>query len=144
MFALLAEEIKMAEIQKANSRSKLLKLQQKVEIDSQLAQDDYQRLEDELSSLRLVHQMSDLFLEDDIFLHRSLEGISSESSSPYEEKSHWNCMICADTEVVVVFVPCTHQVVCFSCYEGRCKMRGQCPYCGAQIEQSIRVYGLSS
>ncbi|KAG8391415.1 hypothetical protein BUALT_Bualt01G0185200 [Buddleja alternifolia] len=144
MFALLAEEIKMEETQKANSRSELLKLRQKLEIDSQLAQDDCRRLEDELSSLRLAHRMSDVFLKDDIFLYRSLEGTSSESSAPYEKIGHWNCMICIDTEVDVVFLPCTHQVVCFSCYEGRCKMQGECPYCGAQIEQSIRVYGQSS
>ncbi|KAG8391412.1 hypothetical protein BUALT_Bualt01G0184900 [Buddleja alternifolia] len=143
-FALLAEQIKMAKIRKSNSIADMLKLRQKIEIDSQLARDDGWRLEDELSSLRLAHQMSDLFQEDDIFLHRSLKGTSSESSAPYEKISHWNCMICIDTEVDVVFLPCTHQVVCFSCYEGRCKMRGQCPYCGVQIEQSIRVYGLSS
>ncbi|KAI3444873.1 hypothetical protein Pfo_001538 [Paulownia fortunei] len=149
MFALLAEEIRMVEIQKANSRAQLLKLRQKVEIDSQLAKDDHQRLEDELSRLRTSHQMPDILLEDVNFLYDDAEATSSKSSAPYEssEKTfrHWICMICMQNEVSMVLLPCTHQVLCFPCYEKNCKAVGaRCPYCHVGIEDSIRVYGPSS
>ncbi|KAI3467826.1 hypothetical protein Pfo_024489 [Paulownia fortunei] len=143
MFALLAEETKMAEIRKANSRAQLLKLRQKLEIDSQLAKDECQRLEDELSRLRMSHQSPDVLVEDDIFLYNGTEVTSLESNAPYASSvSRWNCMMCSHNEVSVVLLPCTHQVLCVDCYERT--VEGRCPYCQEGIEKGIRVYGPSS
>ncbi|KAK6119261.1 hypothetical protein DH2020_046987 [Rehmannia glutinosa] len=148
MFALLAEEIRKAEIQKAQSRAQLLKLRQKVEIDSQLARDNDQSLEAKLCRLRMSIQMPDTFLEDPNFWRDDFKAVSLESSAPCEssEKNrHWICMICLENEVSMVLLPCTHQVICFHCYEKSFKIDGaQCPCCQVRIEDSIRVYGLSS
>ncbi|KAL0379996.1 UNVERIFIED_CONTAM: MND1-interacting protein 1 [Sesamum angustifolium] len=149
MVAMLAEETRKVQIHKAESRAQLLKLRKKVEIDSRLARDDRKRLEDELSRLRMSCQMSDMLLEDDSFWSNRIEATASSSIAPYESSHetsrHWNCMLCLQNEVSVVFLPCTHQVICFPCYERNIKtVRGPCPYCQVKIEESIRVYGPSS
>ncbi|XP_020551605.1 MND1-interacting protein 1 isoform X2 [Sesamum indicum] len=149
MVAVLAEETRKVQIHKAESRAQLLKLRKKVEIDSRLARDDRKRLEDELSRLRMSCQMPDMLLEDDSFWSNITEATASSSTAPYgssqETSRHWNCMLCLQNEVSVVFLPCTHQVICFPCYERNFKtVGGLCPYCQVKIEESIRVYGPSS
>ncbi|KAK6160495.1 hypothetical protein DH2020_003876 [Rehmannia glutinosa] len=142
-FALLAEETRIAEIRKANSRSELLILRQKLEIESQLARDEHQRLEDELSR-RMPRQMSGVPMDDDNFLYDDIEITSLESNVPGESSSstHWNNMICTHNQVSVVLLPCTHQVLCKNCYEAA--VETHCPYCKADIEQGIKVYGPAS
>ncbi|KAH6772504.1 hypothetical protein C2S51_010908 [Perilla frutescens var. frutescens] len=138
--ALLSEETKKVGTQKANSRAQLLKFQQKADIDSQLARDDLRRLENELSSLRISDQMLDTFLENDGFWCDS-----AQSSSSKETIRHWICMSCLQNEVSVVFLPCTHQVLCSPCYSENFKTAGGCcPYCHVNIEGSIKAYGPSS
>ncbi|KAL8495802.1 hypothetical protein ACS0TY_019779 [Phlomoides rotata] len=149
MFALLPEQIRMVEIQRANSRVKLLKLQQNIEIDSQLPRDDLRRLEDELACLRLSREKPDALLEDVGFWYQIDEASSSTRSAPDESSEkcsrQWICMMCLKNEVSVVFLPCKHQVVCSPCYSESFKTVGdRCPYCSAQIEESINVYRLSS
>ncbi|KAH6793802.1 hypothetical protein C2S52_004279 [Perilla frutescens var. hirtella] len=141
---LLSEEMKKVETQKANSRAQLLKFQQKVDIDSQLARDDLRRLENELSSLCISNQMPDTFLENDSFWCDSAESSSSGSSalngSSKETIRHWICMICLQNEVSIIFLPCTHQVLCSPCYSENFKtVGGCCPYCHVKIEGSIKA-----
>ncbi|GFQ04301.1 mnd1-interacting protein 1 [Phtheirospermum japonicum] len=143
MLALLAHETKNAEIRKAHSRSQLQILRQQVEIDSRLANDNFQRLEDELSRLRMSESrpIEELLPENLDFLYRYDEATSSESSAPCEP-SHWICM---KNEVSVLFSPCTHQLVCFPCYLKKGQTFGVCcPYCGVGIEDAVKVYGSSS
>ncbi|KAK4414347.1 MND1-interacting protein 1 [Sesamum alatum] len=129
MVAVLAEETRKLQIHKAESRIQLLKLRKKVEIDSRLARDDRKRLEDELSRLRISSQkLPDMLLEDDSFWCTSIEATGSSSSAPCESSQetsrHWNCMLCLQNDVSVVFLPCTHQVICFPCYEINFKNSG--------------------
>ncbi|KAL9175780.1 hypothetical protein ABFS82_02G134300 [Erythranthe guttata] len=145
MLAIRGEEIRTAEIHKANSRAELTKLRQKREMESQLGRDDFQRLEDELSRLRVSQQMR----ESGDSSYEDAEATSSESSAPIDssERSirHWICMMCLENEVSVVFLPCAHQVLCFPCHERNLSTVGaQCPYCHVGIEESIKVFGPSS
>ncbi|EYU40293.1 hypothetical protein MIMGU_mgv1a021181mg [Erythranthe guttata] len=145
MLAIRGEEIRTAEIHKANSRAELTKLRQKREMESQLGRDDFQRLEDELSRLRVSQQMR----ESGDSSYEDAEATSSESSAPIDtsERSfrHWICMMCLENEVSVVFLPCAHQVLCFPCHERNLSIVGaQCPYCHVGIEESIKVFGPSS
>ncbi|KAL7081863.1 hypothetical protein ACP275_14G065000 [Erythranthe tilingii] len=141
MVALAAEEARTFEIGKANARTELLRLQQKVEIDSQIDMDNCRRLEDELSRLRLCQQMAEVRLTEN--------ASSSESSAPMECSSarrirRRTCMMCLQNDVSVVLLPCAHQVLCFPCFQRNCSAVGaNCPYCNVRIEQSIRPFGPS-
>lgn len=149
VYALLSEAMTNWDTQKANSRAQLLKLQQKTDIDSQIQRDDIQRLENELSCLRLSNQMPDTFLENEDFWCNSAEWSSSGSTAlnASREKNirHWMCMMCLRNEVSIVFLPCTHQVLCSPCYVENFKTEGGfCPYCHVKIEESIKAYVPSS
>lgn len=125
MLARLVEEARKAEMQKASSKEALVKLGLELNIKSQLKKDQHRRLEDEMSGLRLSHQ-----LEGARFL---------ESNVPCESSSrHSKCIFCLDRDVCVVLLPCTHQVLCVRCYE---EMDGCCPCCHAEIQQGIKVFG---
>ncbi|KAL7081866.1 hypothetical protein ACP275_14G065200 [Erythranthe tilingii] len=140
--ALVVEEARTFEIEKANARTELLRLQQKVEIGSQLEMDDCRRLEDELSRLHLCQRMAEVQLTEN--------ASSSESSAPMEYSSERRigrrtCMMCLQNDVSIVLLPCAHQVLCFPCFERNCSAVGvNCPYCNVRIEQSIRPFGPSS
>ncbi|PIM98722.1 putative E3 ubiquitin ligase [Handroanthus impetiginosus] len=146
MFARLAEETKMADIQRANSRTQLRKLRQKLEVDHQLARDRQHKLQDELSHLQ-SHQMPKLPEDESVFYN--FEATSSEPSASCESSEEtvrrWDCMICLKNKVSMVFLPCRHQVICSPCYVRSCHMvRTWCLYCQVEIEDSIRVYGPNS
>ncbi|KAL3833000.1 hypothetical protein ACJIZ3_007736 [Penstemon smallii] len=148
MLALLAEETQKLETQKVINKAKLAKLRQKLEMESQQRMDECRRLEDELSRLLLARQMSEVSVKDEE-LYDSPQAIAfvSRALSESSEKSFREryCMICWKNEVNVVFLPCSHQVVCFPCCEGKGIVVGsRCPYCQVEIEQSIKVYGPSS
>ncbi|KAL3622333.1 hypothetical protein CASFOL_033744 [Castilleja foliolosa] len=139
MFAPLAQETKNAEAQKARSGAQLKKLRKQLKKECGLANDKCQRLKNELSHLRESHSRPFEELSGNLYD----KATSSESSAP-REPSHWICMICMQNEVSVVFLPCTHQVVCFLCY-----MKGQaagscCPCCDVVIDDVVKVYGSSS
>lgn len=85
--------------------------------------------------------MPDTFLENEDFWCNSAESSSSGSTAlnASREKNirHWMCL---RNEVSIVFLPCTHQVLCSNFKtEG-----GFCPYCHVKIEESIKAYVPSS
>ncbi|EYU29456.1 hypothetical protein MIMGU_mgv1a023125mg [Erythranthe guttata] len=142
MVALVVEEARTFEIENSNARTELLRLQQKVEICSQVDMENSQRLEDELPHLRLCRQMAEVQLPEN--------ARSSESSGPMEYSSErrigrMTCMMCLQNDVSVVLLPCRHQVLYFPFFNRNCSaIRTNCPYCNVRIEPSIRLFGPSS
>ncbi|EYU29458.1 hypothetical protein MIMGU_mgv1a018820mg [Erythranthe guttata] len=128
------EKARMFEIGKANARTELLRLQQKLELGSQAEMDNCRRLEDELMRLHLCQQMAEVQLTEN--------ARSSESSATMEYSSErriglMTCMMCLQNDQSVVLLPCAHQVLCFPCFERNCSAVGaNCPVlqCSDQTE----------
>lgn len=141
--ALLTEQNRMAGTRRAIQRAELARLCQQMETERKLKKDEVQRLEEEVTRLRVFMQTSNVLLEGDAFLYNGVEVTSLEPSAPYEHSRHWDCMLCCTNAVSVVFLSCAHQVVCAPCYEASCSssVSGRCPYCGAEIQQSIKAFG---
>ncbi|EYU29453.1 hypothetical protein MIMGU_mgv1a026762mg [Erythranthe guttata] len=141
MVALVAGEARMFEIGKANARTGLLRLQQKVELGSHVEMDDCRILQDELLRLRLCQQMAEVQLTENA---RSSESSATMEYSSERRIGRNTCMMCLQNDVSVVLLPCTHQVFCFPCFERNYSAVGaNCPYCNVRIEHSIRLYGPS-
>ncbi|KAL1565383.1 MND1-interacting protein 1-like [Salvia divinorum] len=144
MITLVGTEARKAEAHKAYLRQELVELRQDTENALRAKQDDVRRLEQELSRLQMFCQMSNVSLEGDTFLYNGVEVASLEKNAPSESSRHWTCMKCSINDVSVLFLPCTHQVLCAPCHEGSTSSsvsKQRCPYCGAKIEQCIKVYG---
>lgn len=144
MVALLAEETRMVAAHRANLRAESVRLREELEANRKLKLDELHRLEDELSRERMFQQMSNVSLEGDKFFYNGVEVASLEPRLPIGS-SKWICMFCHKNEVSIVLLPCTHQVMCPSCYEScRNWSLRNCPICGAMIQDIIEVYGFSS
>ena len=154
--AQVEEEKHLKEAAEASSKRKLEALRLKIEIDFQRHKDDLQRLEQELSRLKVSSQSTDSHhpsntsptgakpqRETIAGLLRELDNL--EDSSEKEVNSDRECIICLKDEVSVVFLPCAHQVMCASCSDDfGLKGKATCPCCRVPIEQKIRVFGASS
>ncbi|KAE8671710.1 MND1-interacting protein 1 [Hibiscus syriacus] len=166
---LKAKELALAQVEQercskeateANNKRKLEALRLKIEIDFQRHKDDHQRLEQELSRLKLSAQSTELNHESDNLFTGKSEGAKPqgktitkllheldtlEDSLEKEVTGDRECIICSKDEVSIVFLPCTHQVLCAKCNENFGKRgKATCPCCQVPIEQRIRVYGASS
>lgn len=144
ILALLAEESRKAEMRKTSSKALLAKLSQELNTKRELKKDEHQRLENELSRLRLSPQSPNISLQGD---HFSYNGVQVTQSNSFYESSLFRrrCIFCLDNNVCIVLLPCTHQVLCARCYEEIYNtVDGCCPYCHAQIQHSIKVFGYSS
>lgn len=49
-----------------------------------------------------------------------------------------DCVICYDSEAVMIFVPCGHLCTCESCSKKPNLL--QCPICRGDIQQKLKVY----
>lgn len=58
------------------------------------------------------------------------------SSSEPERDSRFQCKVCLDREIGVVFLPCSHSVACTKC----APVLTKCPYCRAKIANSVRIF----
>ncbi|KAE8661869.1 MND1-interacting protein 1 [Hibiscus syriacus] len=112
------------EATEVSNKRKLEALRLKIEIDFQRHKDDHQRLEQELSRLKLSAQSTELNHQlDNLFTGKS-EGAKPqgetitkllheldtlEDSSEKEVNGDRECIICSKDEVSIVFLPCTHQ-----------------------------------
>ncbi|XP_042053426.1 MND1-interacting protein 1-like isoform X2 [Salvia splendens] len=144
MKALVANEARAAGARKASLRAELVGLRQDTKNGIRAKKNDIQSLQQELSRLGMFCQMSNVALEGDRFLYNGIKVKSLEWNVPRESLRRWICMKCSFNEVSVVFLPCTHQVLCAPCYEGSCSSSANekcCPYCGAEVEQCIMAYG---
>lgn len=127
----------------------------KIEIDFQRHKDDLQRLEQELSRLKLStevnHQSNNLPVGNTEGTEHQEETIASMLNELDNHESSENggsdrkCFFCVKEEVSVVFLPCAHQVLCSNCSDNYGKKgKALCPCCRVQIEQRIRVFGAGS
>ncbi|XP_047969890.1 MND1-interacting protein 1-like isoform X2 [Salvia hispanica] len=142
--ALEGTEARRAEAHRASLRRELAERRQNAEIALRAKKDDIQRLEQELSRVQMFFQMSVVSLEGDKFLYNGVEIPSLEKNAPSQSSRRWTCMKCSTNDVSILFLPCTHQVLCASCHEGRTSSsmaKQRCLFCGADIEQSIKCYG---
>ncbi|XP_043716970.1 MND1-interacting protein 1-like [Telopea speciosissima] len=135
-------------------------LRGKIEIDFQRHKDDIQRLEQELSLLKVSVESTLLNCPSNTLCTGVSETVKSQKelnvrlfhelnklqdSSENEHDFDRKCSICMKDEVSVVFLPCAHQVLCANCNEeDHKKTKATCPCCRVQIEQRIYVYGASS
>ncbi|XP_022757534.1 MND1-interacting protein 1-like isoform X2 [Durio zibethinus] len=158
--AQVEEERRSKDAAEASNKRKLEALRLKIEIDFQRHKDDHERLEQELSRLKLSAQSTKLNHQPDNLLKGKLEGAKPEGetiarllheldkledSSEKEVDCDRECIICSKDEVSIVFLPCAHQVLCFNCNESYGKKgKATCPCCRVRIEQRIRVFGTSS
>ena len=159
-FAQVKEERRSKEAAESSNKRKLEALRLKIEIDFQRHKDDHQRLEQELSCLKLSAQSTELSHQTDNLITGKLEGAKPqgetiarllheldklEDSSEKEVNCDRECVICSKDEVSIVFLPCAHQVLCANCNDSYGKKgKATCPCCRVPIEQRIRVFGASS
>ena len=145
----------------AKSKEGMIKL--KAETNLQKYKDDIQKLEKEISQLRLKTDSSKIAA-----LRRGIDGsyanrLADIKSSPAQKESRtpWisevandfhdfsetggvkrerECVMCLSEEMGVVFLPCAHQVVCTTCNELHAKQgMKDCPSCRGPIQQRIPV-----
>ncbi|KAL9401058.1 hypothetical protein Peur_004907 [Populus x canadensis] len=145
----------------AKSKEGMIKL--KAETNLQKYKDDIQKLEKEISQLRLKTDSSKIAA-----LRRGIDGsyasrLADIKSSPAQKESRtpWisevatdfhdysetggvkrerECVMCLSEEMAVVFLPCAHQVVCTTCNELHEKQgMKDCPSCRGPIQQRIPV-----
>lgn len=75
----------------------------------------------------------------------STERMSSQLENQEDYRSDRNCLICARKEVLVVFLPYAHQVLCSNCSDSYGKKgKAGCPCCAIRIEQNIPTLGAES
>ena len=125
--------------------------------------DDIQKLEKEISKLRLMTDSSKIAA-----LKRGIDGnyasrLTDSTYAPMPKESHISyiskvvndfqdysgggdvkrereCVMCLSEEMSVVFLPCAHQVVCRTCNELHEKQGMEdCPSCRSPIQQRICV-----
>ncbi|KAJ6911677.1 hypothetical protein NC652_022073 [Populus alba x Populus x berolinensis] len=158
--SLLRKEIENIEAS-AKSKEGMIKL--KAETNLQKYKDDIQKLEKEISQLRLKTDSSKIAA-----LRRGIDGsyasrLADIKSNPAQKESRtpWisevandfhdysetggvkrerECVMCLSEEMAVVFLPCAHQVVCTTCNELHEKQgMKDCPSCRGPIQQRIPV-----
>lgn len=147
----------------ASSKSKEDMIRLKAETNYQKYKDDIERLEKEISQLRLKTDSSKIAA-----LKRGIDGSyagricdnkrtpdSKANPSPYLPgtgndfddyssnggvKRERECVMCLSEEMSVVFLPCAHQVVCTMCNELHEKQgMKECPSCRSPIQRRIAV-----
>uniref|UniRef100_A0A2P2JST2 RING-type domain-containing protein n=1 Tax=Rhizophora mucronata TaxID=61149 RepID=A0A2P2JST2_RHIMU len=144
----------------AKSKEDTIKL--KAETNLQKYNDDIQKLEMEISQLRLKMDSSKIAA-----LRRGIDGsyasrLADAKNSLVQKESHPSsmsevvkafhdytetgvkrereCVMCLSEEMSVVFLPCTHQVVCTTCNELHEKQgMKECPSCRSPIQRRIPV-----
>lgn len=145
----------------AKSKEDMIKL--KAEANLQKYKDDIQKLEKQISELRLKTDSSKIAA-----LRRGIDGsyasrltdtingsAHKESQAPFISEMVTNfhnyagaggvkrereCVMCLSEEMSVVFLPCAHQVVCTTCNELHEKQgMKDCPSCRSPIQRRIRI-----
>lgn len=144
----------------ASSKSKEDMIKLKAESNLQKYKDDIQKLEKEISELRLKTDSSKIAA-----LRRGIDGsyasrltdnlngsAQKESQAPHISvvfhnhagpggvKRERECVMCLSEEMSVVFLPCAHQVVCTTCNDIHEKQgMKDCPSCRSPIQRRIPV-----
>lgn len=145
----LAEEERRAkEAAKVNASRRQELLRRKIELDFQRHKDDIQRLEEEFARLKAYAVSNTTMSPSTDSEAKSVKEANAKPltcDSPKTMHRNRACVACAKEEVSVVFLPCSHQVLCVSCNENHEKAaKPCCPCCNIRIEERIRVFGTSS
>jgi len=126
----------------------------KAERNLQRHKDDIQKLEKEISELRLKTDSSKIaalrmgidgsYASKCLYMKNGTASFISElvmdHSATGGVKRERECVMCLSEEMSVVFLPCAHQVVCTTCNELHEKQGMQdCPSCRSLIQQRIVV-----
>ncbi|KAK7348172.1 hypothetical protein VNO80_22722 [Phaseolus coccineus] len=135
-----------------NSKEDMIKI--KAERNLQRHKDDIQKLEKEISELRLKTDSSKIaalrmgidgsYASKCLYMKNGTASFISElvmdHSATGGVKRERECVMCLSEEMSVVFLPCAHQVVCTTCNELHEKQGMQdCPSCRSLIQQRIVV-----
>ncbi|KAH7388515.1 hypothetical protein KP509_16G079400 [Ceratopteris richardii] len=132
----------------------------KAQVETQCQHEEVQRLQSEISRLRLslgfqptllwLHSKSDLKQSCSIDTYKQINSqLSAEIMSLKDSKKEFHrnhaCVFCTGGKLCIVFLPCAHQVICIQCNELHLK-KGlkDCPSCRTPIQERIRVYGVDS
>ncbi|KAF4354906.1 hypothetical protein F8388_008536 [Cannabis sativa] len=155
----LVVERRLKESAEISSKRKLEALRVKIELDSLRHNDDVQRLEEELAHLKMLSLYTESHESSNKLPTGNFKGIKPQGEtigkplrepdnvddSSKEENSDRKCIVCLNDDVSVVFLPCTHQVMCASCGDDfGLTGKAHCPCCRVPVEQKIRVFGASS
>lgn len=108
---------------------------------------DIQKLETQLTQLRLTADVSkaaallwNLRTSNNTSSKNELLGFNDHSLISTDVAREQECVMCLTEEMSVVFVPCGHQVVCYTC-NGLHEKQGmkECPSCRTPIVRRISV-----
>ncbi|KAK4368730.1 hypothetical protein RND71_012522 [Anisodus tanguticus] len=136
----IEEDRRLKKAVEATNKRNLEALNLKIEIDFQGHKDDLQRLEQELSRLKVSAQTTELPERDAARMPHDFDRL--EDSSEKDVSGDMECLICMKNEVSIVFLPCAHQVLRAN-YNDNYMKKGIviCPCCRVPIEQRIWVSG---
>ncbi|XP_027102863.1 MND1-interacting protein 1 [Coffea arabica] len=129
---LVLEEKKPTRIATEDRDRKLSSLEQELETERRCVIDDKERRMLEASHLKTQHLLASGVLE---------AGSSQNLAQAMLIPDHGSCIVCCKKEVSVLFMPCSHQVVCFNC---SVIVGEYCPSCRVQIDEKYKIYGGTS
>lgn len=102
--------------------------------------DDVRALENQIEKLRVFSSMKAPALSWDINTRSTTDVMDSQESGDEELQRDRECVMCLTEEMSIVFLPCSHQVVCAKCNELHEKQgMKDCPSCRALIQRRIHV-----
>ena len=117
-------------VQQDNFTEKVVKNMQKYK-------EEIQKRESEISQLRLQSESSKIEA-----LKRGIPQMTK-GLAAYAESSdsiEWECVMCMNEQISVVFLPCAHQVLCEDCNVlHQKKGMDECPSCRTPIKERISV-----
>ncbi|CAL9111355.1 unnamed protein product [Musa textilis] len=112
----------------------------KTEIGLQRYKDDIRTLENQIAKLRLKSCTKIPALSWDTNVHSNTDMGDSQGSGNGDIQRDRECVMCLNEEMSVVFLPCSHQVVCAKCNELHEKQgMKDCPSCRTPIRRRIYV-----
>ncbi|XP_042443934.1 putative E3 ubiquitin-protein ligase RF298 [Zingiber officinale] len=111
----------------------------KSESELQKYKEDIRSLEDKISKLRINSYTKTPALTWDMNAHSNTEILDSQGSDNEVQRDR-ECVMCLTEEMSVVFLPCSHQIVCAKCNELHEKQgMKDCPSCRTPIQRRIHV-----
>ncbi|CAN4093164.1 unnamed protein product [Withania somnifera] len=111
-------------------------IRDKAERNMQKGEDDIQKIESEMSQLRLQSERGKIEA-----LKRGIPQMTKGASSGSADvKMERECVVCMSEPKSVVFLPCAHQILCADCnVRHEKKGMNECPSCRALIGKRINV-----
>ncbi|KAG6497184.1 MND1-interacting protein 1-like [Zingiber officinale] len=136
---LVAAERKEREQIEASSKLEEAALALKAESDLQRHNEEIRRLQEQISKMRMDSHTKVPALSWNMNAHSNIDIFNSQVSENEVQRDR-ECVMCLTEEVSVVFLPCSHQVVCEKCNKLH-ERQGlkDCPSCRTPIHRRIHV-----